>query len=104
MLKGQFHEIFASGFFHESSSPKPLKIILGSFPISSKNCGNIHKSRCTTGINNTSGKVATSINNTGFKFATSIAGVVDIGAAGVNDTVAPVSLTNNGENMRLLTH
>ncbi len=24
-LKGQCHEIFASGFFHESSSSKPLK-------------------------------------------------------------------------------
>jgi hypothetical protein len=33
-LKGQcHHEIFASGFFHESSSPKPLKILLGSFLI-----------------------------------------------------------------------
>ncbi len=25
-LKGQCHKIFSSGFFHESSSPKPLKI------------------------------------------------------------------------------
>jgi hypothetical protein len=24
-LKGQYHEIFCFGFFHESSSPKPLK-------------------------------------------------------------------------------
>jgi hypothetical protein len=28
-LKGQCPEIFCFGFFHESSSPKPLKIILG---------------------------------------------------------------------------
>jgi hypothetical protein len=33
LLKGQFHEIFASSFFHESSSPKPLKITLGAFRI-----------------------------------------------------------------------
>ncbi len=26
-LKGQYHKIFASGFFHESSSSKPLKIL-----------------------------------------------------------------------------
>ncbi len=30
-LKGQCHEIFASDFFHESSSPKPLKITRGSW-------------------------------------------------------------------------
>ncbi len=32
-LKGQCHEIFASSFFHESPSPKPLIIPLGSFRI-----------------------------------------------------------------------
>ncbi len=32
-LKGQCHEIFASGFFHESVSPKPLSIPLGPFRI-----------------------------------------------------------------------
>ncbi len=41
-FQGQCHEIFASGFFHESSLPKPLKITLGSFHIFSKIC----KSRC----------------------------------------------------------
>jgi hypothetical protein len=30
-LKGQCHEFYAPGFFDESSSPKPLKIMLGSF-------------------------------------------------------------------------
>ncbi len=30
-LKGQCQEIFASGFFHESVSPKPLSIPLGAF-------------------------------------------------------------------------
>ncbi len=32
-LKAQCHEIFASDFFHNSSSLKPLKITLGSFQI-----------------------------------------------------------------------
>ncbi len=41
-----------TGFFHESPSPKPLIITLGSFRIFSK----IRKSRCTTGINDTGGK------------------------------------------------
>ncbi len=36
--------------FHELSSPKPLKITLGSFQIFSKIRGDIHKSRRTTGI------------------------------------------------------
>jgi hypothetical protein len=47
---------FASGFDHESSSPKPLKITLGSFRFFSKILGDICKSRCTTGINDTGGK------------------------------------------------
>jgi len=47
---------FASGFFHESSSPKPLKITLGSFQIFSKIRGEIRKSRCTNGIDDTGGK------------------------------------------------
>jgi hypothetical protein len=36
-LKVQCHKFFASGFFHESSSPKPLKITLGSFHIMFEN-------------------------------------------------------------------
>jgi hypothetical protein len=50
-LKGQCKENLAEGFFRESSSPKPIKIILGSFLISSKIRGAIRKSRCTTSIN-----------------------------------------------------
>ena len=56
-LKGQCHEIFASGFFHESPSLKPLKITLGSFQFYSKIRGDIRKSRCTTGVNDTGGKL-----------------------------------------------
>jgi hypothetical protein len=44
---------FASGFFHESSSPKSLKITLGSFRNFSEIRGDIPKSRCTIGINTT---------------------------------------------------
>ncbi len=96
----------ASGFFHESPSPKPLIITLGSFWIFSKIRGDIRKSRCTT----TGGKFATGVNDTGGKppvsttrvanlppvsttlaanFATSSYYVVDTGGkftTGVNDT------------------
>ncbi len=43
-------------FFHESPSPKPIIITLGSFRIFSKFRGDIGKSRCTTGVNDTGGK------------------------------------------------
>ncbi len=51
---------FASGFFHESVSPQPHSIPLGPFRICSNIRGDIRKSRCTTGINDTGGKFATS--------------------------------------------
>jgi hypothetical protein len=54
--------LFASGVFRESSSPKPLIIALGSFRIFLKIRGDICKSRCTTGINDTYGKFATGVN------------------------------------------
>ncbi len=41
---------FAVGFFHKSSSPKPLKITLWTFRSFSKIRGDIRKSRCTTGV------------------------------------------------------
>ncbi len=59
---------FASGFFHESVSPKPLSKPLGPFRIFSKIPGDIPRSGLTTGINDTGGKFATSINDTGGKF------------------------------------
>ncbi len=62
----------------------PLKIALGSFRFFSKIHGDIRKSRCTTGVNDTGGKFATSV-NTGGKIATGI----DTGgkfATGINDT------------------
>ncbi len=76
VLKGQWHEIFASGFFHESVSPQPQSIPFRPFQIFSKTRGYIRESRCTTGINNTGGKFATGVNDTGGKIA---AGVNDAG-------------------------
>jgi hypothetical protein len=56
-LKGQCHEIFDfCFFFHESVSPKPLSIPLGPFQIVLIICGDIHSSRCTTGVVDTGGK------------------------------------------------
>jgi hypothetical protein len=45
--------IFATGFFHESSSPMTLKITLRPLQKISKVCRDICKSRYTTGINDT---------------------------------------------------
>ncbi len=47
---------FASGLFHESVSTQPQSIPVGPFQIFSKIRGDIRKSRCTTGINDTGGK------------------------------------------------
>ncbi len=85
---------WASVFFHDSSSPKPLKITLGWFQIFSKIRGDIHKSRYTTSINDTSGKFTASVNHTGGKFVTGInaTGNADVVgtyckfATGVHDT------------------
>ncbi len=59
---------FASCFFHESVSPQPQSITLGPFWIFSKIRGDIRKSRCTAGINDTGGKFATGVNDTNGKF------------------------------------
>jgi hypothetical protein len=48
-LKGQCHEIFASGFFLEPVSPKSLIIPLGPFRNFSKILGDIRSSRFATG-------------------------------------------------------
>ncbi len=64
LLKGQRHEIFCFWFFHESVSPQPQSIPVGPFQIFSKIRGDIFKSRCTNGINDTGGKFAIGINNT----------------------------------------
>jgi hypothetical protein len=66
-IKGQCHEIFCFWFFYESVSRQPQSIPLGPFQIFLKICGDIRKSRCTTGVNDTGGKFATSVNDTGGK-------------------------------------
>ena len=68
LLQGQCHEIFSSGFFHESVSPQPQSMSLGPIQIFSKIRGDIRKSRCTAGINDTGGKFATGINDAVGKF------------------------------------
>jgi hypothetical protein len=48
---------FASGFFHESVSPQLQSIPIRPFQFFSKICRDIRTSRCTTGINNTGGRI-----------------------------------------------
>ncbi len=69
---GQCHEICCFWFFHESVSTQPQSIPLGPFRFFSKIRRDIRKSRWTTGINDTGGKIPTGINDTGGKFATVI--------------------------------
>ncbi len=57
-IKGTVSRVFCFWFFHESSS-QPQSISLGPFQIFLKIRGDIRKSRCTTGINDTGGKFAT---------------------------------------------
>jgi hypothetical protein len=63
---------FLPQVFHEPFFPKSLKTTLESFQIFLKICGDICKSRCTSGISNTntdtSAKIATSINDTVSEF------------------------------------
>ncbi len=120
-LKGTVSRDFCFKFFHESPSPKPLIITLGSFRFFSKIRRDIRKSRCTTGVNDIGGKLlpvlttpaanlppvsttptanfATSspcVVDTGGKFATGVNDTSDKFAAGVNDAsgkLPPVSTT-----------
>jgi hypothetical protein len=51
-------DFLRQGFFHESPSPKPLKITLKPFQIFSKIRRDIRKPRCTTTGTNDTGKFA----------------------------------------------
>ncbi len=122
-LQGRCHKIFCFRFFQESSSLKPLKITLGSFRIFLKICGDIRKSRCTTGINYTGSKFATGttcVVDTSGRFASGVNDTRSKFVTGVNDTggkLPPVTMTqaanlpsvsitpvaNNGSNIRLQT-
>jgi hypothetical protein len=111
LFKGTVSRDFLLLVFYESVSPQPQSIPLRPFQIFSKIRGDIRKSRCTAGVNDTGGKFATSSPcavDTGGKFAT---GVNDAGGKlpPVTTTPAanlpPVSLTpvaNNENNIRLL--
>ncbi len=66
-VKGTVSRDFCFRFFSWITFPQAPDNTLGSFRIFSKIRGDIHKSRCTTGVNNTSGKFATGINDTGSK-------------------------------------
>ncbi len=82
-LKGQCHEIFDFRFFHESVSPQPLSILLGSSNVFtnlrrysqikvhhrcvqmfSQLCGDMPRSRCTTGVVDTRGKFTAGVVDT----------------------------------------
>jgi hypothetical protein len=92
--------MFCLWFFHESVSPQPQSIPLGPFQIFLKILGDIRKSRCTAGINDTGGNLRPPVATTpAANFATSFASVVDTSgkfANGVNDAggnLPPVSKT-----------
>ncbi len=55
-LKEQCHKIFCLWFFHKSVSPQPQSIPVRPYQICLKIRGDIRKSRCTDGINDTGGK------------------------------------------------
>ncbi len=55
-LRDSVTRFSTSGFFHESVSPKPLSIPLGSFRNCSKIRGDIRSLRFATGVNDTGGK------------------------------------------------
>ncbi len=124
MIKGTVSEDFLlQVFFSWITFPKLLKITLGSFRIFSKIRGDIHKSRCTTGVYDTGGKlppVSTTLaanlppvsTTPAANFATSSPCVVDSGGKLRPVSMTPaanlplVSLTlvaNNGNNIRLQT-
>ncbi len=56
LLRDSVTRFFASGFFLESVSRKPLIIPLGSFRIFSKIRGDIRSSMFATGVSDTGGK------------------------------------------------
>ncbi len=74
-------------------------LLKGPFQIYSKIRGDICKSRCINGINDTGGKFAIGINNTSRKFCHQFHSVVDTGGKFATGVKTPVA--NNGNNIRL---
>ncbi len=93
LLKGTVsRDFFLLVIFSESVSTQPHSI---PFQICLKIRGNIRKSRCTTGSDDTSGKffhIFTSVVDTGGKFAN-----------GVNNTGRKFATASNGNSIKLLT-
>ena len=71
-LKGQSRVFLLPVFFMNQFPPSSRVFHLDRFRIFSKIRGDIRKSRCTTGVNDTGGKIAAGINDAGGKFATGI--------------------------------
>jgi hypothetical protein len=110
-------------FFHESISPQVQSIPIGRFQIFSKIRGDIRKSRCTTGVNDTGGKFANGVVDNGCNlppvsltqlanlppvsttpaanFATSFISVADTGGKLPPVSTTPVANWNNENNIRL---
>jgi hypothetical protein len=86
-LKEQCNKIFASGFIHESSFCKPLKVEIRPFHIFLKIHRDIHRSRCTTNINHIGGKLP----------------LVSITLAVNLPQLSKTPVINNGYSIRLLT-
>ncbi len=92
-FKGTVSGVFSSGYFHESSSHKSLKITLRSFQIFAKILGDIRKLRWTTGINETAAYFATrttGLLDTGGKLATQCQRFWQKICRGVNDAEANI--------------
>ncbi len=97
LYKGTVSRVFLLLFFSvESVSPQPQSIPLGPFQICSKICGDIRKSRCTTGINDTGGNLPLVSTMQVANFATSFANVVDTSGKFAAGILTP--LANNGTN------
>ncbi len=97
-FKGTVSRDFLLCFFYESVSPQPQSIPLGPFRIFSKIRGDIRKSRCTTGVNDTGGKFATGVNDTGGKLPP-----VSMTPAANLPTVSLTPVANNTNTTRLQT-
>ncbi len=92
---------FASSFFHESSSPKPLKITLGSFKFFLKICGNILKTRCTTGITTPAANLPP-VSPTPMKNLPPVSATLSLNCHQYYWCWSTILLANNGNNIRLL--
>ncbi len=89
VVKGLCHKIFTSDVFHESSSPKPLKVTLGSFRIFQK-FAEIFTSQGAPLVSTTPAELVAKFSaygvDTGGKFAPGVVDTSSNFATGVVDT------------------